>query len=156
MVRPFLLCAGLLLAGPPQVPAPPVFVDRAAEWGLDFRYDNGATGQLYYPEIVGGGAALFDYDNDGDLDVFIVQGAGLEPGKAAANPSTPAGGRLFRNDLIVNGVRHDRPTFVDVTAASGIRALGYGMGVAAGDFDNDGWVDLYILNFGSNQLWHNN
>jgi hypothetical protein len=135
---------------------PSPFVDRAAEWGLDFRYDNGGTGQLYYPEIVGGGAALFDYDNDGDLDVFLVQGTVLEPGKAAAHPIAPAGGRLFRNDLIANGVRHDKPRFVDVTAASGIKALGYGMGAAAGDFDNDGRVDLYVLNFGSNQLWHNN
>jgi hypothetical protein len=150
------LLAGLLLAAPARTAPQPAFVDRAAEWGLAFRYDNGATGQLYYPEIVGGGAALFDYDNDGDLDVFFVQGAVLEPGKAAAHPIAPAGGRLFRNDLIVNGVRHDKPRFVDVTEASGIKALGYGMGVAAGDFDNDGWVDLYVLNFGSNQLWHNN
>jgi hypothetical protein len=167
MPRPalFRACAALaawLLAVPgfPAAPeaSPPAspFVDRAAAWGLDFRYDTGSTGQLYYPEIVGGGAALFDYDNDGDLDVFIVQGAVLEPGKAGAHPITPAGGRLFRNDLIVNGVRHDTPRFVDVTAASGIKALGYGIGVAAGDFDNDGWVDLYVLNFGSNQLWHNN
>jgi hypothetical protein len=153
------LLTGLLLAVPatPAAPAPAgSFVDRAAEWGLAFRYDNGATGQLYYPEIVGGGAALFDYDNDGDLDVFLVQGTVLEPGKAGTHPILPAGGRLFRNDLIVNGVRHDKPRFVDVTEASGIKTLGYGMGVAAGDFDNDGWVDLYLLNFGSNQLWHNN
>ncbi|HEX4965904.1 MAG TPA: CRTAC1 family protein [Thermoanaerobaculia bacterium] len=150
------LLAGVFLALPVR-PAPPApFVDRAAEWGLTFRYDTGSTGQLYYPEIVGGGAALFDYDNDGDLDVFLVQGTVLEPGKGAAHPIASAGGRLFRNDLIVNGVRHDKPHFVDVTEASGIKASGYGMGVAAGDFDNDGWVDLYVLNFGSNQLWHNN
>src|SRR5436305_4990006 len=155
-LRSGTLLAGLLLAAPARPAPQPAFVDRAAEWGLAFRYDNGATGQLYYPEIVGGGAALFDYDNDGDLDVFFVQGTVLEPGKAAAHPIAPAGGRLFRNDLIVNGVRHDKPRFVDVTEVSGIKALGYGMGVAAGDFDNDGWVDLYVLNFGSNQLWHNN
>jgi hypothetical protein len=165
LVRTCAVLAGWLAAVPAWSAAPlpsaaSPFVDRAAEWGLDFRYDTGSTGQLYYPEIVGGGAALFDYDNDGDLDVFIVQGAVLEPatpGKAASgHPILPAGGRLFRNDLIVNGMRHDKPRFVDVTAASGIQALGDGLGVAAGDFDNDGWVDLYILNFGSNQLWHNN
>ncbi|HYX23045.1 MAG TPA: CRTAC1 family protein [Thermoanaerobaculia bacterium] len=155
-LRSGTLLAGLLLAAPARPAPQPAFVDRAAEWGLAFRYDNGATGQLYYPEIVGGGVALFDYDNDGDLDVFFVQGTVLEPGKAAAHPIAPAGGRLFRNDLIVNGVRHDKPRFVDVTEASGIKATGYGMGVATGDFDNDGWVDLYVLNFGSNQLWHNN
>lgn len=131
--------------------AQPSFVDRAAEWGLSFRYDNGATGQLYYPEIVGGGAALLDYDNDGDLDVFFVQGSVLERGKGASHPIAPPGGRLFRNDLGSSGV----PRFVDVTEASGIKAQGYGMGVAAGDFDNDGRVDLYLLNFGSNQLWRN-
>jgi len=161
LFRTCAVLAGWLAAVPawsaaPLPPAAPPFVDRAAEWGLGFRYDTGSTGQLYYPEIVGGGAALFDYDNDGDLDVFIVQGAVLEPGKAGTHPIVPAGGRLFRNDLIANGVRHDKPRFVDVTAASGIKALGYGLGVAAGDFDNDGWVDLYVLNFGSNQLWHNN
>jgi hypothetical protein len=147
------LLAALLLATTAGAAAPPAapFTDRAAEWGLAFRYDNGATGQLYYPEIVGGGAALFDFDDDGDLDVFFVQGAVLEPGKAAAHPIAPPGGRLFRNDLGAGGV----PRFVDVTAASGIEALGYGMGVAAGDFDNDGRVDLYLLNFGSNQLWRN-
>jgi hypothetical protein len=146
MLHPLLL-ALLLGAAPPPGPA---FVDRAVEQGLTVRYDNGATGQLYYPEIVGGGAALFDYDNDGDLDVFFVQGTVLEPGKAGSHPIVPPGGRLFRNDL-TNG----KPRFVDVTAASGIQAAGYGMGVATGDFDNDGRVDLYILNFGSNQLWHN-
>jgi enediyne biosynthesis protein E4 len=130
------------------------FVDRAGEWGLDFTYRNGATGRFYYPEAFGGGAALFDFDNDSDLDVFLVQGRVLEPG--APPLAGPAGGRLFRNDLVASGVKAAAPRFVDVTAASGIRAHGYGMGVAAGDVDNDGWVDLYLANYGPNQLWRNN
>lgn len=122
-----------------------LFVDRAADWGLAFTYRTGATGELYFPEIMGGGAALFDYDGDGDLDAFLVQGHPLKPG--SPDPGPAGWGRLFRND---------RLKFVDVTEASGIRATGYGMGAATGDFDNDGWVDLYLANFGPNQLWRNN
>ncbi|HSF41460.1 MAG TPA: CRTAC1 family protein [Thermoanaerobaculia bacterium] len=144
------LALALLLLAAPAAPAPePVFVDRAAAWGLDFRYTNGRTGELYFPEIMGGGAALFDYDGDGDLDAFLVQGhplGKLEVGK---------GGRLFRNDLIAGGKRQPEPRFVDVTEAAGIRATGYGMGAAVGDFDNDGRPDLYLTNFGGNQLWKN-
>jgi enediyne biosynthesis protein E4 len=136
-------------------PPPDLFVDRAAEWGLVFTYMSGRTGEFYFPEIMGGGVALFDYDNDGDLDVFVVQGHSLAP-NAAGKSGPETWGRLFRNDLIKPQGRNPTPRFVDVTAASGIRAPGFGMGVATGDYDNDGWMDLYIANYGSNQLWHNN
>ncbi|HYO16304.1 MAG TPA: CRTAC1 family protein [Thermoanaerobaculia bacterium] len=145
-----LLVAVLLLPPEPAPAREEVFVDRAAAWGLDFRYQNGMTGELFFPEIMGGGAALFDYDNDGDLDAFLVQGHPLAKG---GPPSK--GGRLFRNDLVALGKKNPEPRFVDVTEASGIRATGYGMGVAAGDFDNDGRIDLYLTNFGTNQLWRN-
>ncbi|HEY4592074.1 MAG TPA: VCBS repeat-containing protein, partial [Thermoanaerobaculia bacterium] len=135
-------------------PPPPIFTDRAADWGLNFAYSTGQTGELYFPEIMGGGAALFDYDNDGDLDVFVVQGHSLKPG--SPDPGPAGWGRLFRNDLITPQGKNPAPRFVDVTVQSGIRATGYGMAVATGDFDNDGRVDLYLSNFGSNQLWHNN
>ncbi len=138
-------------AAPVVTPTAETFVDRAAEWGLSFKYETGASGKFYYPEIIGGGAALFDYDGDGDLDVFFVQGRPLAPGA----PGPVGGGRLFRNDLIAGSVRRAEPRFVDVTAASGIRADGYGMGVAAGDYDGDGRVDLLVLNFGPDQLWRN-
>ena len=130
------------------------FTDRAEETGLRFTHVNGMSGKLDYAEIIAPGAAMFDYDNDGDLDVYLVQGQSLDG--AAPPAATPKGGRLFRNDLIVNpdGTRTLR--FTDVTEASGITSRGYGMGVATGDFNNDGCVDLYLTNLGSNQLLRNN
>ena len=118
------------------------FVDVTSQSGLDFVHQNGAKGGLLLPEVIGSGGALFDYDNDGDLDVFLVQGSG---------PSA-----LFRNELTIkpDGTRSLR--FTDVTKASGIVATGSGMGAATGDFDNDGWIDLYVTKLGSNQLFRNN
>jgi hypothetical protein len=129
----------------------PLYVDVTAQAGLDFVHVNGATGELLLPEVIGAGGALFDFDNDGDLDLFAIQGAALRPGsKDAAVPRS----RLYRNDLSAEG----RPRFrlTDVTERSGIVATGYGMGAATGDFDNDGWIDLYVTNLGSNQLFRNN
>ena len=134
------------------------FVDRAEGSGLRFVHVNGMTGRHYFPEVMPPGAGLLDFDNDGDLDVFLVQGRllGTPPdGSAATSPHVP-GSRLFRNDLSVNADGSRSMRFVDVTEQSGIRANGYGMGVAAGDIDNDGWIDLYLTNFGSNQLYRNN
>jgi hypothetical protein len=146
--------SALVGAGPP---ASPYFTELGPDSGLDFVHFNGMSGALYLPEIMGSGAALFDYDNDGDLDIYLVQGGplGSTNGSPPPDGERPAsaqtvGDRLFRNDLTA-GV----PRFVDVTATAGIRARGYGMGVATGDFDNDGWTDLYVTNFGSNQLWRN-
>ena len=122
------------------------FTDRAEESGLRFTHVNGMSGRFYYAEIIAPGAAMFDYDSDGDLDVYLVQGQSL------GNSSPPsAGGRLFRNDLEGHTAR-----FTDVTEASGIRSRGYGMGVATGDVNNDGCVDLYLTNLGPNQLFLNN
>jgi hypothetical protein len=139
-----------------------IFTDRAREAGIDFVNFNGMSGQHYYPEIVGSGAALFDYDNDGDLDIFLVQGCMLGPDKTLAEATIPPHGplplrgRLYRNDTAVNPDGTRTLKFTDVTEESGIDAHGYGIGVAAGDFNNDGWVDLYITNFGHNQMWRNN
>jgi enediyne biosynthesis protein E4 len=133
------------------------FTDRAAESGLNFTHVNGASGHYYYPEILPPGVALFDYDNDRDLDVYIVQGRSLDP-RAPAPPSgqTDLRGRLYRNDLEVRGDGTPVLHFTDVTEQSGIEARGYGLGVAAGDINNDGWVDLYLMNFGPNQMLRNN
>ncbi len=137
-----------------------IFTDRAREAGVDFVHFNGMSGSHYYPEVMGSGVALFDYDNDGDLDIFLVQGAGLGPNKDLSHPTidlqSPFRARLYRNDSISQADGSCTLKFVDVTEESGIRAYGYGMGVAAADFNNDGWVDLYITNFGRNQMWRNN
>ncbi len=133
------------------------FVERAHETGLDFVHFNGASGGFYYPEILGPGVALFDYDNDGDLDVYVVQGhmLGRDPdlSRALIAPRDPTRltGRLFRNDL-----RHEGGApilrFTDVTEESGIVASQFGLGVATADVNNDGWVDLLLLNFGTPRL----
>ncbi len=132
------------------------FVDHAAASGLDFIHFNGMSGEFYQPEIMGSGAALFDYDNDGDLDVYLVQGTMLGTGTPLiAPPDAALTDRLFRNDLVVDPDGRRTLRFTDVTHASGIAAPGYGQGVASGDFDNDGWVDLYVTEFGPNRMWRN-
>ncbi len=133
----------------------PIFRDIASEAGLHFSHFTGATGKFFMPEIMGAGAALVDYDNDGDLDVFLVQGTALEEGKAPIFPPPSGwrpGNRLFRNLLAETG----KVRFVDVTEQAGVGHVGYGMGVAVGDYDNDGYQDLYVTNFGHNILYHNN
>ena len=120
------------------------FVDATAEAGITFKHVNGATDRKFYLETMGSGAAFLDYDNDGDLDLYIVNGARL-PGFETAAPPTNI---LYRNDG--NG------TFTDVTAAAGVGDTGYGMGCVAADYDNDGNPDLYVTNFGVNLLYQNN
>src|SRR5690348_11527928 len=132
-----------------------LFEDISQQSGLDFWQSSGAAGQFLLPEIMGSGAALVDYDNDGDLDVYLVQGT---PGPAAGKLAVPtppgwkAGNRLFRNNLIPSG----KLSFTDVTEEAGVGHRDTGMGVAAGDYDNDGLVDLYVTNYGHNILYHNN
>ncbi len=135
------------------------FTDLAQQTGLDFVHVNGMSGERYFPEVMPPGVGLLDFDNDGDLDVYFVQGqilGGKTADQTLVSPPGPLQGRLFRNDLRLNADGTRTLRFVDVTAQSGIRATAYGMGVAAGDIDNDGWVDLYLTNFGSNQMYRNN
>ena len=129
-------------SGTAATAAAPWFEDIAASAGLTFTHRSGHEGSTYrLPEIMGGGAALFDMDGDGDLDVLLVQSGTL--GSEERGPRH----RLFRND--------GRGHFTDATAGSGVDVAGYGMGVATGDYDNDGDVDLYLTNLGTNVLLQN-
>ena len=120
------------------------FTDVASEAGIDFVYRNAAGGRFYFVETVGSGCALFDYDEDGDLDIYAVNGAEL-PGFTSERELTNV---LYRN----NG----EGTFTDVSEMAGVGDLGYGMGCAVADYDNDGDPDLYVTNFGPNVLYRNN
>ncbi|HEX3231451.1 MAG TPA: VCBS repeat-containing protein, partial [Pyrinomonadaceae bacterium] len=163
-IIPIVLClvapAHRLAAGQKQK-APFIFNEISDQSGLKFRHYNGMTGKLFLPEIMGAGAALLDFDNDGDLDVFLVQGATLEVADQPARTLFPWRGpgdlrsRLFRNDLVVGKDGNRSLHFTDVTEKSGIVANGYGMGVAVGDINNDGWIDLYVTNLGSNKMFLN-
>jgi enediyne biosynthesis protein E4 len=147
-----LVCSSCGKKEPERAPEPDWFSDRAEQLGLTFTHVNGMAGKFYYAEIIGSGVALFDADNDGDLDVYFAQGQSLEPN---ATPRA-GGGRLFRNDLTLNPDGTRTLHFTDITQKSGITSRGYGMGVATGDFNNDGCVDLYLTNLGVNQLFRNN
>ncbi len=129
----------------------PWLVDIADESNLKFVHSTGSTGQFYFPEIAGSGCAFLDYDNDGDLDIYVIQSHPLD--SARAGNSDSARNRLFRNDLDLG---QPRITFVDVTDESGLGDPGYGMGVATGDYDNDWDVDVYVTNVGDNALYQNN
>ncbi len=136
----------------------PTFLEKAEDVGLKFTHFTGATGDFYLPEIMGAGAALVDYDNDGDLDIYLIQGTTLNPKLKSSEtlfpppPDWKPGNRLFRNELVKGGELR----FTDITELAGVGHIGYGMGVAVGDYDNDGFQDLYVTNFGPNVLFHNN
>ena len=141
-----------------QRPATPPerFVDATESTGIRFRHFNGRNGEFYYPEIIGSGVALLDYNNDGKLDILVLQGTPLGPGVYADAPKEPCSAHLYRNDFAVNAEGAPSLRFTDVTSLSGLCSRGYGMGVAAGDVDNDGCVDVFITHFGApNQLFRN-
>jgi enediyne biosynthesis protein E4 len=121
------------------------FEEIAAKSGLHFITENSPTANKNQPETMAGGIALFDYDRDGYLDIYLVNGAAL--------PSLEKSSPKFWNRLFHNN--HDG-SFTDVTEKAGIAGRGFGMGAAVGDYDNDGWPDLFVANVTGNQLFHNN
>jgi hypothetical protein len=145
-----VFCAG---GGGADVPVR--FVDATETLRLDFRHAASPTSSKYLLETMGGGVALFDYDNDGRLDIFFTNGARLEdPMPAGKRPDKSA-------PQYWNRLYHQNPdgTFTDVTERAGLNGSAqgrYNMGVAAGDFDNDGFEDIYVTGFEGNTLYHNN
>ncbi len=144
--------APVLKAGPNTPKMTGRYVEAQEAANLHFQFLNSPTPSKYLIETMGGGVALFDYDGDGWLDVFFVNGASLanpQPEDQAPDKSKPEyWNRLFRNNR--DG------TFTDVTEKAGVKGRGYGMGVAAGDYDNDGFSDLFVTNYGACILYHNN
>jgi hypothetical protein len=130
----------------------PVFLEVAAQAGIRFHHQASRTSQKYLIEPMGAGVAFLDFDGDGWLDLFFVNGARLaDPMPAGARPDKSAPrywNRLYRNTR--DG------TFTDVTASAGVKGDGYGMGAAVADFDNDGRSDIYVTNVGGNALYRNN
>ncbi len=129
----------------PSEPGPIVFENLIGRSGITFKMNNGVTPRKHQVEAMLAGVAVFDYNNDGLMDLYFVNGAHL-PDMDKSDPSF--WNRLYRN----NG----DGTFTDVTEKAGVRGTGFGMGVAAADYDNDGWVDLYVTGVNHNQLFHNN
>jgi enediyne biosynthesis protein E4 len=126
--------------------APVVFEDETLSSGLDnFLHRSGSPEKAMILESVGSGVALLDYDNDGWLDIYLLNGSTV-PAQNGKEP--PPRAMLFHNN-------HDG-TFTDVTEKAGVANERWGFGVAVGDYDNDGWPDLYVANFGKNRLYHNN
>ncbi len=147
-VRSVLVCtlgAALLASSQPSEQSRIGFENRQERSGVTFVLNNGTTDDKPIIDSTLGGVALLDYDNDGYLDLFFSNGASI-PGLDKSKPA-------FSNRLYHNN--HDG-TFTDVTARAGVAGEGYSMGAAAGDYDNDGWTDLYVTGVNRNILYHNN
>lgn len=125
---------------------PKIFEDIASQAGLtSWHHTVGTPAKQYIIESLGSGVGLLDYDNDGWLDIYLVNGSTYD---ALSGKTTPPHAALFHNN-------HDG-TFTDVSAKAGVQNDRWGVGVAVADYDNDGWPDLYVTNFGANRLYHNN
>jgi enediyne biosynthesis protein E4 len=157
VISAFLICLKFSLPGHSQTIAGDhsisgQFVDITQASGVHFRHLASHTSRKYLPETMGAGVALFDYDNDGRLDIFLVNGAPLGDPMPKGTVPQKTGPQYW------NRLYHQKAdgTFEDVTEKSGLQGAGYGMGVAVGDYDNDGNEDLYVTAYGGNKLYHNN
>ena len=136
----------------PQAQSPVTFTDITSLAGINFKRAPSFTSVKYLLEAVGGGVAMFDYDNDGRMDLFFTNGAALkDPMPKSETPDK-------RDPKYWNRLYHQKAdgTFEDVTETSGLKGSGYSMGVAAADYDNDRYTDLYVTGYGGNYLYHNN
>jgi hypothetical protein len=133
-------------------PAVGKFSDITPRLGINFQHQASHTSRKYLPETMGSGVALFDYDNDGRLDIFLLNGAPLSDPTPKGTIPQKTGPKYW------NRLYHQKAdgTFEDVTEKAGLQGTGYGMGVAVGDYDNDGFEDLYVTAYGGNKLYHNN
>ena len=137
----------------PTAASPPAkFVDVTASLGVRFQHAALHTSKKYLLETMGSGVALFDYDNDGRLDLFLVNGAEINDPTPPGTIPAKTGPRYW------NRLYHQKSdgTFEEVTERAGLRGEAYGMGVAVGDYDNDGFEDLFVTGYGGNHLYHNN
>src|SRR5947209_4044078 len=150
-----LLCLGVCVASlyglaarltrPANEPSTIRFEEISQRAGVKFVTSGSPTSQKNQPETMVGGVALLDYDGNGYLDIYVVSGAAI--------PSLEKEGPQFKNRLFHN---NGDGTFTDVTDNAGVGGAGFGMGVAVGDYDNDEWPDIYVVNVTGNQLFHNN
>jgi len=147
-----VIAAILLIASEPPNVIPGKFVDVTQQCGVKFVHKASPTTRKYLPETMGSGVALFDYDNDGLLDIYFVNGARIDDPTAAGTVPQKDSPQYW------NRLYHQKKdgTFEDVTERAGVAGVGYGMGVAVGDYDNDGYEDLYVTGYGHNTLYHNN
>src|SRR3954470_12115999 len=129
-----------------------VFQEVSGKLGIHFKHEASPTSQKYLLETMGSGVALFDYDNDGRLDVFFVNGAEIKDPMAKGAMPDKSAAKYW------NRLYHQKKdgTFEDVTVKAGLTGENYGMGTAVGDYDNDGFEDLYVTAYGHNSLYHNN
>ena len=143
-LKSFLRIISLLLLTAGSVASqPPIFVDVTEEAGIHFKHNSGATEHKHIIETMGSGGVFFDYDTDGDIDLYFV-----DSGNVPSEKQQASGNVLYRNE--------GDGRFTDVTEISGIGDTGYGMAASAGDIDNDGDLDLYVANFRQDKLYRNN